>query len=99
MVPTPSEADRPASAIHSTPANLLLLFPSALFTSSPALSEVSDEVGEGSATFLKVKVQMKSSPEKNAVSGNEGKTFMLDGRPVIAAEAGVLFSEPAALAL
>jgi hypothetical protein len=42
------------------------------------VSEVDDDEGDGSATFLKVRVQENSSPEKKAVSGKEGNTLMFD---------------------
>ena len=74
----PSEADRPVSTIHSTPASFELTSLLPFLDSSIRVSEVDEDEGDGSATFLKVRVQENSSPEKKAVSGNEGNTLMFD---------------------
>ena len=53
------------------------------------MRKVVDDAGDGSATFLNVKVQLKSSPEKNAVSEKEGKTLMFEGKSLIAVQSAV----------
>jgi len=77
----PSEADRPLSAIHSPPSLERTSLPALLTpgSSGDAGRTAAATVGEdGSATFLKVRVQVNSSPEKNAVSGKEGNTLIVD---------------------
>lgn len=80
----PSEVDLPVSAIHSPPS---LECTSLLGVLTPASrgeggtkagSTVEEEEEDGSATFLKVRVQVNSSPEKKAVSGKDGKTLIVD---------------------
>jgi len=74
----PSEADRPLSTIHSAAVKFELKSLLPFLVSSTRVSEVDDDEGDGSATFLNVRVHENSSPEKNAVSVNEGNTLMFD---------------------
>jgi hypothetical protein len=80
----PSEIDRPISTIHSAPESFKSPFPVPFFTPSTALRDVADEDGDGSATFRKVSVQEKSSPEKNAVSVKVGNTLIFEVDRLIA---------------
>jgi len=82
----PSEADLPLSAIHSPPSlertSLLALLTPASGGDAGRKAAVTVEE-EGSATFLKVSVQVNSSPEKKAVSGNEGNTLIVDAELLV----------------
>jgi hypothetical protein len=84
IIGSPSETDRPISTIHSAPASFKSPFPAPFLIPSTALRDVADEDGDGSATFRKVSVQEKSSPEKNAVSVNVGKTLIFEVDRLIA---------------
>lgn len=82
----PSEADLPLSTIHSPPTlertSLLALLTPA--SSGEGGGKADARVAaDGSVTFLKVSVQANSSPEKNAVSGNDGKTRIVESGFVI----------------